>query len=108
MRARCRPSFRMLRCCSTIISGQCFWEEQPRQRGNAGDGSAGELKGCCLERLMFSTSWVIAMDRYVIIALCYVLPHGCCAAIGVGVGDEMRLPVQTSSIGRLKKSQRKI
>lgn len=36
MRAWCMLSFRMLRCCSTIISGQCFWEEQPRQRGNAG------------------------------------------------------------------------
>lgn len=32
----CTLSFRMLRCCSTIISGQCFWEEQPRLWGNAG------------------------------------------------------------------------
>lgn len=40
MSAWCTLSFRMLRCCSTIISGQCFWEEQPRQWGNAGTVAA--------------------------------------------------------------------
>lgn len=50
-----------------------------------GDGGGGELKGCCLKWLMFSTSWVIAMDRYVIITLCYVLRLGCCAVMGWGL-----------------------
>lgn len=38
------------------------------------------------EELLFSTSWVIAMDGYVIIALCYVLWLGCCAVIGRRLG----------------------
>lgn len=39
-----------------------------------------EVNGCCcLERLMFSSSWVIAMDRYVIITICYALWLSCCA-----------------------------
>lgn len=57
----------------------------------------------CLEWLMFSTSWVIALDHYVIIALCYVLRLGCCAVMG-GC-REMRLPIQTWTIVRLEKKK---
>lgn len=41
---------------------------------------------CCSEWLMFSPSWVIAMDRYVITTLCYVLWLGSHATGRLGVG----------------------
>lgn len=104
-RTWCMLSFRMLRCCSTIISGQCFWEEQPQAvrecRNNVG------LKACCLEWLMVSTSWVIALDGYVINTICYVLRLGCCAAIRWGVGERLGCQYKPGPQSRWRKTQRK-
>lgn len=47
--------------------------------------------------LMFSTSWVIAMDCYVIIALCYVLRLGCCAMMKWGVANRWDCQYRPSS-----------
>lgn len=85
-RCWCELSFR----CSGVarlslvvsVSGKRQWENV-------------KMEACWSEGLlMFSTSWVIAMDCYVIIALCCVLQLGCCAMIE-RVGGWKEMPVQT-------------
>lgn len=83
-----------LRCCLTVISGQRFWEEQPQLWGNAASEAAhvfhlsGNRGGslCNHRSLLCAVTWLLFCD-------------------GVGVRDEMRLPVQTWAGARVRKIQ---
>lgn len=63
--------------CTIIQHAQVFlhyhlWSLFPgRTTRGAKECGGGNLKGCCFEQLMFSTSRVITMDCYAIITLCH-------------------------------------
>lgn len=108
MRASCTLSFGMLRCCSTIISGQCFGKEQPRQQGYAGMAVVVKWMAASAWNGPLFHSWVIAMDLYVIITLSYTLWLSCCAARWGLQRDEAASTDLDHRLKKNKTKQRKI